>query len=163
MSRVLRSCAPILCVLVPAVAWTEDGAPDARKTALTAEDLVGSYRIVEAQKHGLKTPKEKIDGMIVRFTEDTIVGTDKDKQDVYSASFKLDTSKSPAVIVMTSTLPNSKGTVAHGLVEQDGETVRLIYTLPKELGGGDAPAPPRDFTCKKGQVLTVIRKISEPY
>lgn len=157
----LRIVTLALLVLSPTLALTQEK-PESKPGELKAKDLVGTYKIVESQKDGTKSPREKFDGTTVRFTEDAIVATDREKNDVYSASYKLDASKSPAVIVMTSTLPNSKGAVANGLIERDGDTLRLIYTLPKELGGEDAPSPPRDFKTKKGQILSVMEKVKDP-
>jgi uncharacterized protein (TIGR03067 family) len=156
----LRFVMVALLALCPAVALTQEK-PDG-KAELKAKDLAGTWKIVESHKDGVKSPKEHFEGTIVRFTEDAIVATDKEKKDVYSASYKLDTSKSPAVIVMTSTLPDNKGAVANGLIEREGDTLRLIYTLPKELGGEDAPTPPKDFKTKKGQILSVMQKRTEP-
>ena len=161
MFRSPRFVMVALLALSPAVALTQEK-PDGKKAELKAKDLVGTYKLVEAHKDGMKSPKERVDASIVRFTEDTIVATDKEKKDVFSATYKLDTSKSPTVIVMTSTLPDYKGAVANGLIEREGDTLRLIYTLPKELGGEDAPTPPKDFKTKKGQILSVLEKITDP-
>jgi uncharacterized protein (TIGR03067 family) len=150
-----------LLALCPALGLSQER-PEAKPAELKAKDLVGTYKIVESHKDGAKSPKETFDGTVVRFTDDSIVATDKEKKEVYSASYKLDASKSPAVIVMTSTLPNAKGAVANGLIERDGDTLRLIYTLPKELGGEDAPSPPKDFKTVKGQILSVMQKVKEP-
>ena len=45
------------------------------------------------------------------------------------ATYTVDTGKKPYIISMVTTLPD-KGVMARGLIEKDGETIRLIYALP---------------------------------
>ena len=52
---------------------------------------------------------------------------------------------------MTSTLAPVKGEVAHGLIEKDGDTVKLIYAI---RGG----AAPDDFTTEENQLMFVMKK-----
>ena len=120
----------------------------------SAKDLVGAYEIVSGEKFGEKEPAERIKGAMVRFTEDRVVVVDKDKTEVYGAAFKLDASKSPAKITMTSKLAPAEDKVARGLIEKDGETVRLIYALP----GGDTPT---DFKTKDKQLMFVLKYLKK--
>ena len=49
--------------------------------------------------------------------------------------------------------PPGEGEVARGLIEKDGETVRLIYALP----GGMAPT---SFETKAQQLMFVLKNIN---
>jgi uncharacterized protein (TIGR03067 family) len=106
----------------------------------TAEDksgmnLAGNYTIVAGEREGQKETPEHIQGTAVTFTGNTVTVTDKDKKETYVATYKLDTSKNPAVIMMTEKTGPTKGERARGLIEKDGDTVKLIYALP----GGEMP------------------------
>ena len=70
--------------------------------ACTPEDLVGRYVIVSGEKDGTKEPEERIKGTVVTFTKDSVVVADKDKKELYSATYKLDSTKNPSDIIMTS-------------------------------------------------------------
>jgi uncharacterized protein (TIGR03067 family) len=111
--------------------------------------LEGTYTIVSGEKEGKPEPEERIKGTMVRFTADTITVTDKEKKETYVAGYKLDTSRKPWVITMTSQSP-VKGEVAKGLIEKDGDTVKLIYAEP----GGEAPT---DFKTKNKQLMFVMK------
>lgn len=124
----------------------------ADKTA--ALKLPGDYVIVSGEKFGQKEPEERIKGTRVHFSDDRVIVTDKNKKETYVANYKLDLSKTPAVITMTSTLAPSVGETAKGLVEKDGEQLRLIYALP----GGDLPT---DFKTKEKQLLFVMKPVSK--
>lgn len=117
---------------------------------LTPAELVGGYTIVGGEKFGQKEPEDRINGTTVRFTEDRVVVTDKDKKEVYGATYKLEPGEKSCRIVMTSKLANEEGQVARGLIEKDGDTVRLIYALP---GGED----PTEFKTKERQLMFELK------
>lgn len=119
---------------------------------ITPSQLVGSYTIVESEKSGEKTEKEKIDGVVVHFTEEKIVATDKDKNNVYACTYKLDTSKSPIEIHMTSIIPEHREAKSKGLIKKEGDKLVLIYTLP------DHEEMPKEFKTKEGQVMVTLQK-----
>jgi len=116
--------------------------------------LSGLYTVVSGEKEGQKEPEERIKGTMVRFTEEAITVTDKDKKETYMASYKLDTGKKPWGITMTSTLGSTKGEVARGLIEKDGDQLRLIYSLP----GGDLP---NGFKTRAKQLMFVMKPASK--
>jgi uncharacterized protein (TIGR03067 family) len=117
------------------LALQADGSSSKSGAKLTPADLVGGYTIVAGEKFGLKEPEERIKGSTVRFTDDRVVVTDREKNEVYGASYKLEPGERGCRIVMTSKLADSEGQVARGLIEKEGDTVRLIYALP----GGPEP------------------------
>jgi len=110
--------------------------------------LEGSYTVVSGEENGKAVPAEKVKGSVVRFTSDTILGTDKDKKEFFSAKYTLDTARTPWTIRMTSTAP--KEAEAVGLIKKEGDTVTLIYALP------GAPAP-TEFKTKDRQNMFVLK------
>jgi uncharacterized protein (TIGR03067 family) len=112
---------------------------------------MGSYTIVAGEKDGEKIPDARLQGSSVRIAANTITTFDNDHKETYAASYTLDTSREPWRITMTSTRAPIKGEVAHGLIKQDGDTVRLIYAV---RGG----TPPADFTTEDKQLLFILKK-----
>jgi len=116
--------------------------------------LAGLHTIVSGEREGQKEPEERIKGVTVRFTEDTIIVTDKDKKETYVATYKVDWSKKPGLITMKAVKAPEKDEVARGLIEKQGDTVRLIYSLP----GGDMPA---NFKTDKKQLMFVLKAVQK--
>ncbi|MCA1686565.1 MAG: TIGR03067 domain-containing protein [Planctomycetia bacterium] len=119
-----------------------------------AADLVGGYMIVSGEMAGVPEREERIKGSVVRFSEDRVVVVDKQSKELFGASYKLDTARTPWRITMTSKLSGNEGQVAQGLIEKDGDTVRLIYALP----GGQ---PPTDFKTKEKQLMFVMKPVKQ--
>jgi uncharacterized protein (TIGR03067 family) len=126
-----------------------------RDQPLTTAMLAGTYTIESAQKGDDKTPADKLEGTVVTFTGNTIVAVDRDKNEMYAATFKLDSSKTPATIHMISTMPEAKGAKANGLVQREGNIVKLIYAMPDE---GEMPSK---FEPGKGQRMMTLKRIQE--
>lgn len=120
---------------------------------VTAKELVGQYEVTSGEKNGEKLPADRIKGNKVRFTEDKIVATDKDSKETFACTYKVDSSKSPAVITMVSTIQGSAGQVAKGLIQSEGDQIRLIYTLP------DGEKQPEKFKTEPGQLMLVLKKL----
>jgi uncharacterized protein (TIGR03067 family) len=123
----------------------EDKKADEKKAASSLE---GGYTIVSGEHGGKMIPEAEIKGSVVRFTGNQILGTDKDKKEFFSATYTLDTSKTPWVINMTSKQPKEEKTT--GLIKKEGDTVTIIYALP----GGEAP---KEFKTKEKQNLFVLK------
>lgn len=125
---------------------------------LTADDkagelkLEGGYTIVSGESDGKPIPAERIKGTTVRFTGDKIVTTDKDKKEVYVATYTLDDAKKPCVIKMKATVP-AEGE-ATGLIKKEGDTITLIYNEP----GGKVPA---EFKAGEKQNLFVLKNLNK--
>ncbi len=120
-------------------------------------ELKGGYTIVKGERDGQPIPADHFKGSTVRFTKDETVGTDKDKKEIYIAKYKLDTSKTPWKIMMTTVekkktdgtpktdpkATDGEQNSTTGLIKKEGDTIVLIYALP----GGKEPT---DFKTKKG-------------
>jgi uncharacterized protein (TIGR03067 family) len=113
-------------------------------------ELNGNYKLVSGERDGHPLPPDHIHDTVVRFTGDSVVVTDKDDHETYAASYKLDAAR-PGKITMTATAAPNAGAVAEGLIEKQGNTVRLIYALPGK------PAP-TEFRTKAGELLFVMEK-----
>jgi len=114
-----------------------------------APNLEGGYTIVAGEKFGKKLSEEEVKGHTVRFTADKVVVTDKNKQEVYVATYKLDEGRKPSAITMTALIPR-KGDVARGIIAKDGDTVRLIYSLP-------GAEPPTEFRTGPQQLMFIMK------
>ncbi len=117
-------------------------------------ELVGTYAVTSGEKAGEPIPPGRLAGTTVRFAEDKVTVTDGTKKETYVALYELDTKATPWRIVMTATVGPDTGGMASGLVEKDGDTVRLIYSLP-------GTQPPTEFKTKPGQLMFVLRSESE--
>lgn len=138
--------------------------------------LEGVFTIVSGERDGKALPKTDFDGSVVKITDKTIVGTDKDKKEFYAATYTLDTSKKPIAISMTTTAakgdkkddkkPDVKDKdepadktagekmSAEGLLKVDGDTITLIYALP----GGKTPT---DFKTGENQQMFVLKRAED--
>jgi uncharacterized protein (TIGR03067 family) len=148
VAEALGTLALITTVLVGVLTL---GAAQQAAGQTAASVLMGSYTIVAGEKDGQNIPNERIQGSSVRIAADTITTFDNNQKETYAASYTLDTSREPWRITMTSTRAPIKGEVAHGLIKQDGDTVRLIYAV---RGG----TPPADFTTDDKQLLFTLKK-----
>ncbi|MHB1558302.1 MAG: hypothetical protein ACYC61_12650, partial [Isosphaeraceae bacterium] len=76
---------------------------------------------------------------------------DKEKKELYSATYRLGSNENPVDIVMTSKVEGSAGEEARGLIKKVGETLHLIYALPT----GEIPT---GFKTKEKQLMFVMKK-----
>jgi uncharacterized protein (TIGR03067 family) len=141
-----------LMVLASSVAIAQDSSskPAAAGKACTPDDLIGRYVIVAGEKYGTKESEERIKGTVVTFTKDSVVVVDRDKKELYSATYKLDSTRNPSTIVMTSKVEGSAGEIARGLIKKEGDELRLIYALPT----GEIPA---EFKTREKQLMFVMK------
>src|ERR1700722_368723 len=132
------SAALALFALLTSFAVGQQADPTTKKAdkKTTPESLVGRYTITSGEKEGTKEPEERIKGTTVTFTKETVIVADKDKKEIYSASYKLNATTNPCDITMTSRVDSSAGEIARGLIKKQGDTVQLIYALPT----GEIPA-----------------------
>jgi uncharacterized protein (TIGR03067 family) len=137
-----------------AVAQQTDSTTKKADKQTTPKSLAGRYTITSGEKEGTKEPEERIKGTTVTFTEETVIVADKDKKEIYSASYTLDTTLTPPQITMTSRVDGSAGEIARGLIQQDKDdnnVVRLVYALPT----GEVPT---EFKTKEKQLMFVMKK-----
>lgn len=159
----MRTPTPLLALALtalalPVAAQTEDAKPT---PTLKPAELAGSYEIVSGEKFGVPEPAARVQGSTVRFSEDRVVVMDKDSKEVYGSTYSLEPAEAAAgaaasgavgsKIKMVSKLAEAEEQVAFGLVDKDGDKVRLIYAIP----GGEAP---KEFKTKAGQLMFILKK-----
>ena len=103
---------------------------------------MGRYVIIGGEKEGVKEPDERIKGTTVTFTKETVVVADKDKKEIYSASYKLDATTNPCDITMTSRVDSSAGEIARGL-DPKRRGVRSGSSTPYQPERFRLPSRPR--------------------
>ena len=136
----MRFLMVLMCLAVPVTAAVDD----------ESAALVGVYTITSGEKFGVVEPKDKIQGDVVRFSQDRVVVIDKNSNEIYGSTYKLDASTKPWKITMTSKLADKEDVVSNGLIEKDGDTVKLIYALP----GGETPT---SFKTGDKQLMFIMR------
>jgi uncharacterized protein (TIGR03067 family) len=151
-----KVCGLGLVAVLNAMAMGQDAGSIAAKadTIRSPEALVGRYIIVSGERFGLKEPQGRIKGTVVVFTKDAVVVTDKEKKEIYSATYTLKTTTNPCDITMTSRAKSSEGEIARGLIQKEGDKVRLVYALPT----GEIPT---EFKTKEKQLMFVMEKAHE--
>lgn len=124
-----------------------------KQDKLEKAKLVGTYEIVGGEKGGKKIEADRLKDAAVQIAANAITTFDKDKKEVYAATYELDASRKPWRIAMIATITpvNGKGSKSDGLIEVDGNTVKLIYALP----GGRAPT---QFKTEEKQQMFVLKK-----
>jgi len=152
MSSITITLGLLSALLVAAQAVGEK--PEQAGSKLKASELVGGYTIISGERFGLKEPEERIKGSTVRFSDDRVVVTDKDKKEVYGAAYELEPGEGATRIKMTSKLGSQEGEVARGLIEKKGDEIRLIYALP----GGQEPT---EFKTKEKQLMFVMKNVNK--
>ena len=117
-------------------------------------NLTGGYTLVSGERDGKPLPHDHIADTVVRFTEDSVKVMHTTRGDAYAASYVLDESGAPCKVTMTATAAPGSGDVALGLIEKQGDTVRLIYALPGQ------PCP-TEFKTKAGELLFVMTNFNK--
>jgi uncharacterized protein (TIGR03067 family) len=119
--------------------------------------LVGLYKIVSGERDGQPIEAARLTDVTMRIATNAITTYDKEKKQVYAATYKLDRSRTPMPITLRATLTpdKSEGVEAPGLLAIDGQTVKLVYALP----GGEAP---EQMKAGPKQQLFVLQRINEP-
>jgi uncharacterized protein (TIGR03067 family) len=121
------------------------------ESAGAAAEIMGSYQITAGQVGSRKIPSDQLTDNQVNITDKVITVYDKDRKELYAATYELDTKKKPWALHMTSSIAVQKGVKTEGLITREGENVKLIYALPE----GKAPD---DFEPEEKQQLFILRK-----
>jgi uncharacterized protein (TIGR03067 family) len=142
-----------LGLVVLGLVWSTVDAGDRKNDSA---GLIGMYHIVEGSRNGQKVDNDRMNEVMVRIAANAITTYTKDKKEVYAATYELDQSRKPWRITMTATITpvNGKGTKSEGLIEKNGDTVKLIYALP----GG---ATPSEFKTGDKQQMFVLKKLEK--
>jgi uncharacterized protein (TIGR03067 family) len=111
------------------------------KPKFDAAKLVGTWKFVSGEKEGTKSAEEALKGK-VEITKDVIkIIASEDL--VFVMKYKLDTDAKPVGITIEGTEGPVKDQTIKGIIELDGDTLKLAYGLPGE------PAA-KEFKTKEG-------------
>jgi uncharacterized protein (TIGR03067 family) len=126
------------------------------QTCLIAADpaekpkLEGQHAIVGMEKNGSPLDEANFKGATLRFTDDKVVGANKDGTEFLTADYRVDSNNKPCSIVLTLTSGSNKGKEIHGLIERKDDTIRVVLANP----GTDRPT---DFKTKENQTMYTLR------
>lgn len=112
--------------------------------------LEGQHQITAGERDGKPLAETDIKGYTFRFTGDKVVGASKDGTEFLAADYTLDHAKKPCVIVMKLTAGSDKGKELRGLIERNGDVIRVIYAGP----GAEAPT---EFKTKTNQAMYTLK------
>lgn len=112
-----------------------------------ANPIVGDYTIIAGEEHGKPIPGDRIRGSVVQITPERIVGTDKDRKEIFTSIYVIDFNVRPWTIQMKSDKPDAD---SKGLIKKEGDVVTIIYALP----GGETPT---EFKTKDKQHMFVLQ------
>src|SRR5262249_38342450 len=130
-----------LAVSVAAQPPTPDKPPvvDEKKVKSSLE---GDYDIISGERDGKAIPEARIQGGFVRIADGMMIGIDKDRKNVFTTTYTLNTTETPWKIEMkTIRITKADATEvpqdmkANGLIKKEGGTLTVIYALP----GGEEP------------------------
>jgi uncharacterized protein (TIGR03067 family) len=107
------------------------------------EKMVGKWEFVSGEKEGTKSNADALKGS-VEITKDTLtIKGGEEGKDVFPMKYKLDLKASPVTITLDGTDGLVKDMTVKGIVEFDGDKLKLCYALP----GEDFP---KEFKTKEG-------------
>jgi uncharacterized protein (TIGR03067 family) len=110
----------------------------------------GQHAIIAMERDGKALDEANYKGATLRFTDNKLVGANKDSTEFLTADCTLDAGKTPCAIVLVPTAGSYKGKELVGLIERKDNTIRLIFALP----GGDRPT---EFKTKANQTMYTLQ------
>jgi uncharacterized protein (TIGR03067 family) len=119
--------------------------------AIAADKAIpdGNYVAVSGEREGKPLTEDQLRGVTFRFDGDKMVITDKSGKEIHKCTHTIDTSAKPWRITMKVTDSAGDKTVI-GLIEKDGDTVRIVYPL----AGGETPT---EFKAKEKQEMYTLK------
>lgn len=117
--------------------------------AVEPDTFVGTYRIKSGADDGKAIPADRLDGSIVRITEEVITVLDRDENALYACTYELKPDHTPARLDMVSTGGPSavEGRKARGIItEGTGEREGLVLLCYRTVG----EEYPEDFRPRAG-------------
>jgi uncharacterized protein (TIGR03067 family) len=110
----------------------------------------GQHAIVGMERNGTALDEADFKGATIRFTDDKLVGANKDGTEFLTADYNMDAAKTPCTIVLKVTSGSNKGKELQGLIERKDNTIRLIFAHP----GGERPT---EFKTRENQTMYTLR------
>ncbi len=113
-------------------------------------DLTGKYTVVSGKKNGADIDKTAKKATYTA-TADTFTIAGGDKKFVFSYRLKPGTTPVEIDMVVAEGPDGTKGTLAVGVIEQKGDTLKLAYSLDKEKR-------PKDFDGAAGYLIELKKE-----
>jgi uncharacterized protein (TIGR03067 family) len=130
-----------------------DSPPVTRTSPPSAAELpklAGTWSIVSGERNGQRLPDERVAGLRVTITADTITVFDRGNKPFFVVRYKLNTAVTPNEINMEMTDGPYRGAVAQGVVTMDSaEQMRLIYSTGSQ-------GRPREFRTVPGGTTATL-------
>jgi uncharacterized protein (TIGR03067 family) len=111
--------------------------------------LEGQHAIASMERNGVALDQSDYKGATLRFTDDKLVGANKDGTEFLTADYNINSDKKPCEIVLKLTSGSNKGKELQGLIERKDNTIRLIFANP----GGERPT---EFKTRENQVMYTL-------
>lgn len=147
----------LMALLVCGVAVAEQPSPtpDA-KTQKVLKQLMGRWEIEEGVNQGRELSEDDLEGTVVIVDKQYIRTIDRDQKERYKAIYKIDASKDPIQINMTSAMKGVPPAQSLGILEleDDGEEWELCYALPGN-------PRPKDFESEEGSKVMLFEMEKE--
>ncbi|MGE0471653.1 MAG: hypothetical protein Nkreftii_002215 [Candidatus Nitrospira kreftii] len=115
-------------------------------------DLTGEYRIVGGERNGAPIEQNELNNAAIIISDTTIIAYDKERKEMFAATYTLETQHTPWQITMISTKAPEVGQVAKGLIRAEQDKIKLVYALPNGR-------TPTDFQAGEQQQMFVLAKI----
>jgi uncharacterized protein (TIGR03067 family) len=143
MSMLLRSALVIVAGLTVQTALFSADPTDRPK-------LEGQHAIVAVERDGKPLDDATFNGATIRFTEDKLVGANKDGSEFLTADYTVNDAKKPCAINLKVTSGSNKGKELPGLIERKDNQIRIVFALP----GGQ---PPTEFKTGENQAMYTLK------
>ena len=124
---------------------------DAQEKKGKAPDITGTYKLVSGKKDGQPISEDAKKGT---YTIDAKSITISDGEGKFVISYKLNPETKPVGIdmqILEAPTPDAKGMKGYGIVELQGDTLKLAYGMEKENR-------PKDFKGEKGHAYELKRE-----
>lgn len=115
--------------------------------------IVGKWKTTEGMKNGEKVSDDNLKGEVT-IAKDTI--TIKGNDETHVMEYKIDATKSPMEINMKGKDGPAKDFTAEGIIEVDGETIKLAYTT--NIPGFDGKRPTKFEAPKDSKAFYFVMK-----
>lgn len=122
-----------------------------QSSSTSKADFTGEYRIVSGERNGAPIAQGELTDTSVYINDKTIIAYDRERKEMFAATYTLETQQAPWHITMVSTKSADVGAIAKGLVEADHNKVKLIYALPNGRS-------PTEFKAGEQQQMFVLEK-----
>jgi uncharacterized protein (TIGR03067 family) len=130
-----------VCLLAGSSLGFADQEKEVKENKFDAAKLVGTWTFVSGEKDGQKLDKEHFKDQRLVITKDTFT---LKGEATFVMKYELDPKKKPVTVKLTMTeSPFGAGATADGLIELDGDTLKICYAPM----GGEAP---KKFEAKEG-------------